>query len=259
MAGLTSLHPLDPEIVARYVGAVTGGAEPATVTPGSAAWAEGLVAEARRGYARAEEGNEEGANAVSYGLARALATAHPTYLLADAGLTSWEARIDRGIGMLLRPPSRLFGDAGVPPAVARVMPIRLDRGVGMMGGAYVPARLVPELRRLLETRSERLVRRLVEAERDGVAIVGLMMELVAYVDERKLGIYEAVGVVTPNAPETNPPGAVAIVPDRARLEPELRRRLEEAAKPPKPPKPPSLAARLLGRRGRSVAPPSTRA
>jgi hypothetical protein len=257
MVDLTSLHPLDPEIVARYVGAVMREAEPAIVTPWSVAWGERLVVDARLGLARAAAGNEAGANAVSYGLARALATAHPTYLLAGASLTTWEARIDRGLGMLLRPPSRLFGDAGMPTPVARAMPIRLDRGGAQMGGAHVPARLIPELRRLLETRSERLVRRLIEAERDGVAIVGLMMEAVAYVEERGLGIYEAVGVVTPDAPEGSPPGALVIVPDRARLEPVLRRRLEEAAKPPKPPKPPSLAARLLGRRGRSTEPPSS--
>jgi hypothetical protein len=146
--------------------------------------------------------------------------------------------------MLLRPPSRLFGEVGLATAAARAMPIRLDLSAGTMGGAHIPPRLVPDLRRLLETRTERLVRRLIEAELDGVAILGLMMEIAAYAAERGLGLYEALDVITPEAPQADPPGARIIAPDRKRLDRALRRRLEEAAKPPKKP---GLAARLLGR------------
>jgi hypothetical protein len=248
MAELCTLHPLDPAVVARYVQAVTTQAEPRSVVPADPAWSERLVTTARRGYERAKTGNELGANAVSYGLARALATAHPTYLLPGAGFTVWEARIDRGIGMLLRPPSRLFGEAGLATPAARAMPIRLDLQAGMMGGAHVPARLVPDLQRLLDARTERLVRRLIEAELDGVAILGLLMGAVAYAAERGLGLYEALDVITPEAPEADPPGAHVLMPDRKRLDPALRRRLEEAAKPPKQP---GLVARLLGRRGQA--------
>ena len=248
MGELSSLHPLDPEIVARYLDAVTGAADAQALVPADPAWSERMVAAARRGYERARSGNEAGANAVSFGLAQALATAHPTYLLAGAGFSIWEARIDRGIGMLLRPPARLFGEAGLATAAARAMPIRLDLGAGVMGGAHVPARLVPDLRRLLETRTERLVRRLIEAELDGVAILGLLMEATAYADDRGLGLYEALDVITPEAPEADPPGSRVLLPNRKRLDPALRRRLEEAAKPPKQP---GLAARLFGRRGRT--------
>ena len=244
MAELCTLHPLDPDVVARYVRSVAAEADPRSVIPAAPEWSERLVATAQRGYERARTGSEPGANAVSYGLAQALATAHPTYLLPGAGLTVWEARIDRGVGMLLRPPSRLFGEAGLVTRAARAMPIRLDLGAGMMGGAHIPARLVPDLQRLLEARTERLVRRLVEAELDGVAILGLWMESAAYAAERGLGLYEALDVVVPEAPEADPPGARVLVPDRKRLDPALRRRLEEAAKPPKQP---GLVARLLGR------------
>ncbi|MDP9362902.1 MAG: hypothetical protein M3Q10_01505, partial [Chloroflexota bacterium] len=112
--------------------------------------------------------------------------------------------------------------------------------------------LVPDLRRLLDERAERLVRRLIEAELDGVAVLGALMEATAYADERGLGLYEAIDVVAPEAPEADPPGTVLILPNRKRIDPALRRRLEEAAKPPKQP---GLAARLFGRRGSS--PPSS--
>ena len=252
MAELSSVHPLDAEVVARYVAAVTGTGtgtgEGRALVPADPAWGERLVVSARRGYGDACRGKEAGANAVSFGLAQLLATVHPTFLLVGAGPTIWEARVDRGLGMLLRPPSRLFGEAGLGTAAARAMPIRLDLGAGVMGGSYVPARLVPDLRRLLDERAERLVRRLIEAERDGVAILGLLMEAAAYAGDRGLGLYEAIDVIVPEAPAADPPGAQVLLPDRRRLDPALRRRLEEAAKPPKQP---GLGARLFGRRGRA--------
>ena len=244
MSALCPLRPLAEGVVARCARAVAAGGDPLGLAPADPVWAERLVGTARRGYERARAGNEAGANAVSFGLAQALAAAHPTFLLPGAGLTVWEARIDRGLGMLLRPPSRLFGEAGLVTPAARAMPIRLDLQAGMMGGAHVPARLVPDLQRLLEARTERLVRRLIEAELDGVAILGLLMDAVAYAAERGLGLYEALDVITPEAPEADPPGARVLMPDRKRLDPALRRRLEEAAKPPKQP---GLVARLLGR------------
>ncbi len=246
-----SLHPIDPELVRRYVAAV-GGALPAealVVATTDPVWSERLLAKAGRGYEGALRGEEAAANTVSLGLARVLATAHPSFYLPGAGFSFWEARIDRGLGMLLRPPSRLFGEAGLETAAARAMPIRVDASGGGMGGAFVPARLVPRLRALLEEREARLVRRLVEAERDAVPLYALLLEAVAYADERGLGLYEAIDAIVPDvgAPEANPPGARIVAPDRKRLEPALRKRLEEAAKPPKPP---GLLARLRRRADR---------
>jgi hypothetical protein len=250
MPEAVSLHPLDPDLVARFAAAVAGTGDARSLVPSDPAWGERTVAAARRGYERARRGDELGANTVSFALAQVLATAHPTFLAPSAGLTIWEARIDRGVGMLLRPPSRLFGEAGLDLAAARAMPIRLDLGLGTMGGSHVPARLVPDLRRLIEERTVRLLRRLDEAELDPVATLGLMIDAVAYAAERGLGLYEALDVITLEAPEADPPGARLVAPDRRRLDPALRRRLEEAAKPPKRP---GLLARLAGRRGPSGA------
>jgi len=246
MSDGTTLHPIDPEIVRRYVAAVGGElpAEAVIVTTPDPVWSERLLARATRGYEGARRGEEGGANAVSLGLAQLLATAHPTFYLPGAGFSFWEARVDRGLGMLLRPPSRLFGEAGLAPAAARAMPIRLDAAGGAMGGAFVPARLVPQLRRLLEERETRLIRRLVEAELDAVPLYALLLEAVAYADERGLGLYEAIDAIVPEAPAADPPGARFVAPDRKRIDPVLRKRLEEAAKPPKKP---GLLARLLQR------------
>jgi hypothetical protein len=251
MTELSTLHPLDPAVVDRYLAAIAreetgdGGAD--LLVPADPTWSRRLLVSARRGYAGALAGRESGANAVSYGLAQLLATAHPTFYLPGASFSLWEARIDRGLGMLLRPPSRLFGEAGLAVPAARAMPIRLDLGAGLMGGAFIPARLVPELERQLDARAERLVRRLLDAELDGVAVLGLVMEATAYASDRGLGLFEATDVVVPEAPEGDPPGAVVIGPDRKRLAPALRHRLEEAAKPPKKP---SLADRLFRRGGK---------
>src|SRR3712207_7989765 len=62
-----------------------------------------------------------GANAVSYGLARLLGAVEPVFFVPGLGFTQLEAKFDRGIGMLLRPPSRLFGDAGLETIAARAM------------------------------------------------------------------------------------------------------------------------------------------
>ncbi|MCC6313901.1 MAG: hypothetical protein IT337_07790 [Thermomicrobiales bacterium] len=251
----STLHPFDEETVRRYVAAVRGDAAPETVVPNDPNWSRRVVERARAGYARAVAGDEAGANAVSLGLARALAALQPTFVLPGAALTPWEARIDRGVGMLMRPPSRLFGEAGLAVPAARAMPIRLDPGAGMMGGAFVPARLVPQLRAQLEAREARLVRRMTAAEMDGVALYGQMLTAAAYAEERGLGLYEALDAVTPGERDANPAAAIVLLPDRQRLDPALRHRLEEAAKPPRKP---GLIARLRGRSADPPGPPPAR-
>lgn len=235
MAELYTLHILDMAIVTRYVAAVTGAAEPESVIPDAPQWSGELVRRARVGFERANAGQEQGANTISFGLAQALATTHPSYLIPNAGLTAWEARTDRGIGMLMRPPSRLFGEAGLPIPISRAMPIRVDTSQSMMGGAHIPARLIPNLQALLDTKAEKLVRRLVEAEYDGVNLVGLLIEAADAAAAQNAGLYEALDVIVPEAPEGDPPGTRVIVPGRERIPQEIRFRLEEAAKPPKQP------------------------
>ncbi|HET7093839.1 MAG TPA: hypothetical protein VFI22_10185 [Thermomicrobiales bacterium] len=252
MSEAYTLHPFDEALVGRFVRALLGEAPPETAAPAAPEWSRQTIAAAQRGYAAALTGNEEGANAVTAAFARVAATAQPAFYLPGAGFTAWEARIDRGLGMLLRPPSRLFGDAGLPTAAARALPIRLDPAGGMMGGAFIPARLIPDLQRLLDTKADRLVRRLIEAELDGVALLGQMMAAADYAAAHGLGLFEAVDVIAPDAPETYPPGARVIEPNRKRLAPALRKRLEAAAKPPKRP---GVIGRLFGRGTTAPAPP----
>ena len=60
-----------------------------------------------------------------------------------------------------------------------------------------------------------------------------------------VGLFEAIDVITLDAPESFPPNARVVAGERRRLPPDLRKRLEEAAKPPKQP---GLVARIFGRR-----------
>jgi hypothetical protein len=84
-----------------------------------------------------------------------------------------------------------------------------------------------------------------EAELDAPAFLGILLEASAYAADRGLGLYEAADVVVPGVSASEPPGLRLIAPDRKRLERDLRRRLEAAARPPKEP---GFLARLLGRR-----------
>lgn len=248
----STLHPIDPEILRRYVAALRGEEPPAGIVPRDPAWAERTLAKARAGHDKARRGDEAGANAVSLGLARVLATAQPTFYLPGASLTALEARIERGVGMLMRPPSRLFGEAGLDTPSARAMPIRLDFAAGSMGGAYVPARLVPQFAALLRERETRLVRRMVEAELDAVAVFGLLLQTVEWAEARGMGLFEALDAIVPEVPAADPPGAVIAAPNRKALDAALRKRLEEAARPPKKP---GLLSRLLGSGRRGAEPP----
>ena len=108
----------------------------------------------------------------------------------------------------------------------------------------MPPAQMPRFRDLLEQRLDRLARRLAEAELDAPAFLGVLLEASAYAADRGLGLYEATDVVVPGVPASEPPGLRLVVPDRKRLERDLRRRLEAAARPPKEP---GLLARLLGR------------
>jgi hypothetical protein len=173
-----------------------------------------------------------------------LGAVEPVFFVPGLGFTQLEAKFDRGIGMLLRPPSRLFGDAGLETIAARAMPIRLDASGGIMGGAFMPPAQMPRFCDLLEQRLDRLARRMAEAELDAPAFLGVLLEASAYAADRGLGLYEAADVVVPGVPASEPPGLRLVTPDRKRLERDLRRRLEAAARPPKEP---GFLARMLGR------------
>ncbi len=246
MSEFATLHPYDPAFVATYVAALRGEVEARELLPAAPSWAEREIARARLGYLRALElqRNESAVNAVSLGLARMLAAAEPVYYMPDMGFTHIEARFDRGLGMLLRPPSRLFAEAGLEMAVARAMPIRLDASGGSMGGAFMPPALTGQFQEQLETRMERLARRLAESEMDAPAYIGELLEAAAYVTQRGLGLYEATDAFVPGVPESMPPGLRLVQPDRKRLPRELRARLEAASRPPREP---GLLSRIFSR------------
>jgi hypothetical protein len=173
-----------------------------------------------------------------------LGAVEPVFFVPGLGFTHLEAKFDRGIGMLLRPPSRLFGDAGLEPIAARAMPIRLDASGGIMGGAFMPPAQMPRFHELLEQRLDRLARRMAEAELDAPAFLGVLLEASAYAAERGLGLYEAADVIVPGVAASEPPSLRLVAPDRKRLQRDLRRRLEAASRPPKEP---GFLARMLGR------------
>lgn len=242
MSEFATLHPYDPQFVRAYVAAVRGDVSAAQLLPAAPDWAARELARAQRGYQRALAGDELGANMVSHELARLLGVGMPVYFVPGAALTQIEARFDRGIGMLLRPPSRLFMDAGLETVAARRMPIRLDASGGSMGGAFLSPALVPQFRAHLENRMERLARRMAEAEMDAPAYVGILLEAATFAEARGLGLFEAADVVVPGVAESEPPGLTLLQPDRKRLDKSLRQQLEVASRPPKEP---GLFARLF--------------
>ncbi|MGI8477078.1 MAG: hypothetical protein ACR2OO_11985 [Thermomicrobiales bacterium] len=219
-----SLHPFHPDAVRRYV--------------------ESLP---RLGQLGGNPKDRE-LNAITYGLARFLSTEQPVFFHEGISLSTLEARIDRAIGMLMRPPSRLFIDAGLDPELARRLPIRLDLGAGRMGGAFIPARLISEFAGQLDAKLERMARRLADAEMDATTALALLADAARYAGERGLGLYEAVDVGAADAPESFPEGAAVVIADRRRVDPMLRKRIEAALKPAKRP---GLLTRAFGRGARS--------
>lgn len=234
---IVSLHPIEPDIVERYVAALKGDSP-------DPAWVGWFSESLRVDLERARTGDEMAANRITRGLALALSHASPMYVGRSFGLSFWEAQIDRPIGMLMRPPSRLFMDAGLDSDIARAMPIRLDLQHGMMGGAYIPARLIDQAHDLLEEHMERSVRRLVAAEYDPYALFGQMYQAISAARVGGQGLYEAMDVTGPEGQSL--PGTVALVADRKRLDPGLVERISLFATPPKKP---GLLQRMFGRSG----------
>lgn len=231
---LCSLHPFDESAIHDFMNRLSDPSATPTAN----------IEAARQALRSMERNEERGRYELTYALGRELAAHHPSFSEQGFSLTSWEARIDRGIGMLMRPPARLLIDAGLDPVLARALPIRLELSRGMMGGAYIPARLVPDLERLLDARLERTMRRLIEAEWNGVAVLGLMFEAATYAHANGLAIYEAMDVVGPDGDVPGVASGRVLTPDKRRLDKALRARLETAAKPPKKP---GLWARMTGR------------
>lgn len=233
---IMSLHPLDEQVVERFVTAVTGDAAPAPE------WQPWWPSQVPVLLERMRAGDERASNELTLRLAYALGTQHPSFAAPGFGLTLWEARVDRGVGMYLRPPARLFRDLGLELDVLRSMPIRIDTALGLMGGAYIPPHLLPKVKELLETREQRMARRLREAEHDPVVALTLFNDAVDYALERGLGLYEALDAIGPEGQAVF--GGEVIVGSRDRVPKSERKRIEELSKPPKKP---GLLQRVLGR------------
>lgn len=227
-----SLHPFDMTIAKAYIAAVRGEAAP------DPRWAGWWSDDLRTALDELREGKESAANRLTSGLALAMMTEHPAFLQEGFGFTTWEARVDRGVGMLMRPPARIFMDAGVDRRTVEAMPIRLDLQGGVMGGAYVPDRLMDKLGELLDQRLERMAKRLKDAEYDPFPMIGLMRQAVDYAEERHLGLFEAINVVVPGM-------NVIRAPEKKKMDPALRQRIEAALVPEKKP---GLFGRLFGRK-----------
>jgi hypothetical protein len=180
-------------------------------------------------------------NQLTARIARNLADRYPSFVFEDISLTAWEAQVERGIGMMLRPLSRLLVEAGLDRAQARSIPVRLDLHGEPMGGSWIPASLITQAEDLIESRLERQLARLREAEIDPVATVGTLLLAFAAAREAGAGLLEANRVMVPGAEPRGP----LLIANRKSLPADLRKRLEEAAKPPKQP---GLVARLVGRR-----------
>ena len=232
---IVSLHPVDLESVRQYVAALNG-------EPSDPNWSTWFNDRLRDDVSRSRGGDERAANRLTHGLACALGQRRPAFTYGAFGLSFWEAQVDRSLGMLMRPPSRLFAEAGLDMSSARTMPIRLDRQQGMMGGAFIPARLIDQARQLLEDHMERSVKRLVAAEYDPLASFGLMYEAVTFARDSGVGLYEAMDVVGPDGQGL--PGMSILTPDRNRLDRGLADRILELQQPPKKP---GLMQRMFGR------------
>jgi hypothetical protein len=231
---LNTLHPLSDDAASTFVRLISPGALSADGnTPDSLA--------GRFWFDRIAGASHPRPNDISFGFGAWLATQQPVFARQWLSLSSWEARVDRGSGMLLRPPSRLFIDAGLDPAIARSMPIRIEGGDGLMGGAWLPARLTGAYLERLDRYLERSVRRMNDADLDGIALMSLMVEAVRYASLNGLGLYEMVDLLDPADSSTWPSDARVVTRSSDKA---LDERIRLAKQPAKEP---GLIARLLGR------------
>lgn len=222
---LTTLHLYDPAIAERYVNALQGNHEPDWPW-----WNPDLPQLLKKA-------DEIAAMQVSTGLVMAMADAHPAWHQEGCSLTAWEAQFDRGVGMLMRPPARVFVDNGVHPLLVATMPIRLDLQGGIMGGAWVPPHLIAKLDELVDTRLELWAKRIHEADMDPYPLLATMRMAVDGAKKSGLGLIEAINVLQPGA-------RVVETPDRKRMDAGLRARIDAALEPEKKP---GLFGRLFGR------------
>lgn len=207
------LHLYSPEIATQYIEALRGES-----TPSWDWWQSDLPELITR------EVTESEANRLTGGIAMAMAEKHPSFYFEDSGLTHWEAMIDRGIGMLMRPPARIFVDHGHNPYLVDKMPIRLEMQGGFpMGGSWIPPQLVPKLQEMIEQRLDLWAKRIHEAEMDPFPMLTTLHMATEAAAQSGLGLMESADVL--------PPGAQVVeTPNRKKMDPAMRERIELALK-----------------------------
>jgi hypothetical protein len=205
------LHLYSPDIATRYIQALRGEEDPRWSW-----WEDDLPMFLTRAVSEIE------ANKLTSGIALAMAEQNPTFFYDSCGLTTWEAMIDRGVGMMMRPPARIFVDHGHNPYLINSMPIRLDMQGGFpMAGAWVPPHLLPRLYEMIETRMDLWARRIHEAELDPYPLLTTLHMAAEEAMKHGLGLIESMDVL--------PPGSrVVETPDRKKMDPEMRARIQAA-------------------------------
>ena len=207
---LITMHLYSPEIATRYVRALRG-----EVAPEWSWWDDELKDLVRQPL------SELSANRVSSGLALAMADELPIFHYEGLGLTPWEAMIDRGLGMLMRPPARVFVDNDVHPLFVHSMPIRLDLQGGIMAGAWIPPHLIAKFDELIDIRLELWAKRIHESESDPYPLLATMRMVADAAKSAGLGIIEAINVIQPGT-------AVIETPNRKKMDQQLRARIDAA-------------------------------
>lgn len=205
------LHLYSPDIATQYIQSLRG-----EVAPIWSWWQADLPELLTR------EVSEQEATRLTSGITLAMAEQYPTFYFETVGLTFWEAMIDRGIGMLMRPPARIFVDHGHNPYLIDKMPIRLELQGGFpMGGAWIPPHLIPKLHEMIDQRLDLWAKRIQEAEMDPYPMLTTIHMATEEAMKQGLGLVESMDVL--------PPGSSVIqTPDRKRMDPVIRERIHAA-------------------------------
>lgn len=207
------LHLYSPDIATEFIESLRGERDPQW-SWWQQEWPEFM----------AREVSEIEAGDLTRGLALAMTERLPVFYGDSTGLTYWEAMIDRGVGMMMRPPARIFVDHGHNPYLIDKMPIRLDLQGGFpMGGAWIPPHLIPRLHEMLEQRLDLWAKRIHEAELDPFRMLTLLHLATEEAMRQGTGLMESSDVVPPNTP-------VIQAPERKKIDPEMRARIEAALK-----------------------------
>lgn len=207
---LITMHLYSPEIATRYIQALRG-----EISPAWSWWDDELMELMKQPL------SELAANRISSGLALAMADELAIFHCDGLGLTPWEATIDRGLGMLMRPPARAFVDNGVHPLLLHSMPIRLDLQGGIMAGAWIPPHLIDKFDQLVDIRLELWAKRINEAESDPYPLLAAMRMVADEAKATGLGVIEAINVIQPGT-------QVIETPNRKQMDQHLRARIDAA-------------------------------